>query len=378
VVDGMAVNYDPLLHLPTRIGDVRVVDLAGLTWRSDDRTWARTRSGTAEGLTIGSLTFLGARVLDQSSHQFLSPDPLLTVPASNGNASAYTYAWNDPVNFVDPSGLRPISREEWDAIRAREETGRIGQAWEAIGDDPWGAMVAGVVVVGGAALCFTPLAPIGAGVMIGAAVSAATGLAAGALDPRQVALGGVLGGISGGVGAVGFSATQSAFLGVGVGAAGDLGSQLIAGGRIDWKSVAVNGGVGGPAGAIGVRAQAYTASSGVRAAAVGAMTDGGSSVLTQALTGDHTIDVNRIALDAAGGAASVYAGHYFEPANVLDRRATGPRPDPVTVNRGTDLAVELQIRLETGLDPSEAGQAARAPGRELEVLGGPGVAQLSD
>ena len=50
----------------------------------------------------------------------------MTVPGSNGGASAYTYAWQDPVNFVDPTGLRPVSKEEYDAIRERED--RVGLA----------------------------------------------------------------------------------------------------------------------------------------------------------------------------------------------------------------------------------------------------------
>ena len=73
------------------------------------------------------MTLLGARVYDPRTRQFLSTDPLMTVPGSNGGASAYTYAWQDPVNFVDPTGLRPVSKEEYDAIRKREEQGASGR-----------------------------------------------------------------------------------------------------------------------------------------------------------------------------------------------------------------------------------------------------------
>ena len=120
------------------------------------------------------------------------------------------------------------------------------------------------MIVAGAVLCFTPLAPVGAGILIGAAVSAGTGFATGTLDPRQVALSGVLGGVSGGAGAAGLSVGWSVGVGVGVGAAGDLGTQLIRGGPIDWQSVAVHGAVGGLTGGIGNRLGSNPAAGSVR------------------------------------------------------------------------------------------------------------------
>ena len=114
----------------------------------------------------------------------------MTVPGSNGGASAYTYAWQDPVNFVDPTGLRPVSQEEYDAIRKSEEQGSLGKAWEAIKEDPWGTVAMVGVVAVGVGLLFVPGGQvIGAGILIGAATSAGVGLATGTFDPRQVALG---------------------------------------------------------------------------------------------------------------------------------------------------------------------------------------------
>jgi len=320
-------------------------------------------------------------VLDQASRQFLTPDPLLAVPGSNGAASAYTYAWNDPVNFVDPTGMRPISREDWNAIRGREEQGRLGQAWQAIQDDPWGSLAAGAVIVTGAVLCFT-LAPVGVGILIGAGVSAGAGFATGTLDPRQVALSGVLGGISGGAGAASLSATESIALGVGMGGVGDFGAQLIQGGPIGWQSLAVNGVVGGLTGGIGYRLGANQTTTAARSALAGGVTEGGGSVVRQALTGDHTVDLGQVAFDAAGGVASGGAGHHFSPEvpppprELLELPAPpqrlavppGPGPQMVTVYRRTDHVAELQIHQETGLILSDAARRAYVgTGGDLDI-----------
>ena len=87
----------------------------------------RTAPGTPEGLRIGGLRVLGARTYDPVTRLFLPPDPLATVPATNGAASAYTYAWQDPINYIDPTGMQPVSIEAYDAIRQREEQGRLGK-----------------------------------------------------------------------------------------------------------------------------------------------------------------------------------------------------------------------------------------------------------
>ena len=238
------------------------------------------------------------------------------------------------------------------------------------------------MIVTGAVLCFTPLAPIGAGILIGAAVSAGTGFATGNFDPRQVALSGVLGGITGGAGAAGLSAGQSIALGVGLGATGDLGSQLIQGGPIDWNSVAVNGAVGGLTGGIGFRLGQNPTTNLAHTALTGAATDGGGSVVRQALTGDHTVNLSEVAFDAAGGAANSTANEYFARLNPVDveqplalppgptRLALppGPGPDMVTVYRRTDHGVELQIQQETGLILSDAArQAYVGTGGDLDV-----------
>ena len=240
-INDQLIGYDPLSGQPNLVGGVRIVNAGAISWRSDDATWGRTRPDQPDGLHVHGMTLLGARVYDPRTRQFLSADPLMTVPGSNGGASAYTYAWQDPVNFVDPTGLRPVSQEEYDAIREREELGNLGRAWEAIKEDPWGTVAMVGVVAVGVGLMFVPGGQvIGAGILIGAATSAGVGLATGTFDPRTVALSGVIGGISGGVGAATTSTTAAIVTGGALGGGGDLATQAMSGQPIDWRSVGVN------------------------------------------------------------------------------------------------------------------------------------------
>ncbi len=255
-VNGQAIGHDPLTGQPNLVGPVRIVNAGAISWRSDDGAWGRTRGDQPAGLHVGGMTLLGARVYDPRTRQFLSTDPLMTVPGSNGGASAYTYAWQDPVNFVDPTGLRPVSKEEYDAIREREEQGRLGQAWEAIKEDPWGTIAMVGVVAVGVGLMFVPGGQvIGAGILIGAATSAGVGLATGNFDPMQVAVGGLIGGISGGVGGglggAAPSLTRAVVTGAALGGGGDLANQVVSGEPIDWGSVGVSTLVGGVTGGAG-------------------------------------------------------------------------------------------------------------------------------
>ena len=240
-INDQLIGYDPVSGQPNLVGGVRIVNAGAISWRSDDATWGRTRPDQPDGLHVHGMTLLGARVYDPRTRQFLSADPLMTVPGSNGGASAYTYAWQDPVNFVDPTGLRPVSQEEYDAIREREELGNLGRAWEAIKEDPWGTVAMVGVVAVGVGLMFVPGGQvIGAGILIGAATSAGVGLATGTFDPRTVALSGVIGGISGGVGAATTSTTAAIVTGGALGGGGDLATQAMSGQPIDWRSVGVN------------------------------------------------------------------------------------------------------------------------------------------
>ena len=309
-VDGRVIGYDPIAGAPNRVGDVRIVTVGALSWRSDDNAWGRTAPGTPEGLRIGGLTVLGARTYDPATRQFLSPDPLSTVPGTNGAASAYTYAWYDPVNYADPSGLRPISIAEYDAIRPREEQGRLGQAWEAIKDDPWGTLAAVGVVAVGVGLCFTPFAAVGAGILIGAGATAAAGFATGNLDPRAVAIGGVIGGVTGGAGSAFSSVGAGMAAGGAIGVGGDVAMQAVSGQPIDWNRALISGGVGAVTGGIGASTTRIT-NTAARSALVGGATDAGADIATQALTGDGHIDLGSVAFSAVSGAGTASLTHHL-------------------------------------------------------------------
>ena len=119
-------------------------------------------------------------------HQFLSADPLMAAPASNSGASAYTYAWHDPVNHIDPTGLQPISIADYERMRTLKEQGRLGSG---VAGDP-GRPVGTLAMVGVVGAAFVIGGPVGVGIVVGAGMMAATGLATGTFSPRNIAIGG--------------------------------------------------------------------------------------------------------------------------------------------------------------------------------------------
>ncbi|HEX7133090.1 MAG TPA: RHS repeat-associated core domain-containing protein, partial [Iamia sp.] len=75
-----------------------------------------TPSGDVRGryrteLVFDGLVHLRAREYEAASSQFTSPDPLDGVPGTPTVANPYHYGDNDPLNKVDPTGLRPSDEE---------------------------------------------------------------------------------------------------------------------------------------------------------------------------------------------------------------------------------------------------------------------------
>ena len=59
------------------------------------------------GLSVGGLEWLGARVYDPAARGFLSVDPLAPIVGAAWAGNPYSYAGNDPLQALDPLGLRP-------------------------------------------------------------------------------------------------------------------------------------------------------------------------------------------------------------------------------------------------------------------------------
>jgi RHS repeat-associated protein len=68
-------------------------------------------------LTVDGLIWLRNRAYDPASRAFLAPDPLPPVPGTAYAANPYHYAGNDPINAVDPLGLRPLTDADLAAAR---------------------------------------------------------------------------------------------------------------------------------------------------------------------------------------------------------------------------------------------------------------------
>ncbi|WP_261561898.1 DUF6531 domain-containing protein [Frankia tisae] len=205
-------------------------------------------------LAFGGLVWQRARVLDPQTRSFLAPDPLANIPGMPGQANPYHLAWNDPVGMVDPTGLRPLTDEEYSDYRSQAGKGIFEKAWDNVKKDPWGSLGAAVVIGAGAGLMFVPGGQaVGAGILIGAGSSAALGLVTGNFNPRSIAItgiaGGVGGGIAGGLVKGGFSAAASAAVG---GASQDIAMQeMVHPGQLGLGELAFSAATGGFAGKLG-------------------------------------------------------------------------------------------------------------------------------
>lgn len=272
-VGGTEVEWDEALTgRPSRIGSTRYLHLAGRAraatpgadWSGESRDpWGSSVSGVGrdepilgfgDELAAWGLVWMGARIYDTTTREFLSPDPRPPVADRAGSASVYAYGFQDPVNHLDPTGERPISQAEFDQLREREERGRFGQVWQAIKDDPWGTLAMVAITTVGVAMVATGFgAAVGASILVGVAMSAAAGVATGTFDPKMVAAGGALGVLPGGSSyrtAIAFNAGYSGALEGGLQAVRgdfDAGNLVLA--------TALGGATGGAAHGLNVRIQ---------------------------------------------------------------------------------------------------------------------------
>lgn len=91
------------------------------------------------------LLFYRARYYNPSLHRFISQD---SIGLSGGDTNLYGYAFNDPVNYADPSGQNALAIP-WGAVG----TGALEGGEEGSTFGPWGAL-AGAGLAAGAVILY--------------------------------------------------------------------------------------------------------------------------------------------------------------------------------------------------------------------------------
>jgi len=85
---------------------------------------------TGEVVVAGSGSYLlGARVFDPETGRFLQPDPLVSQAYDPQAFNRYGYALNSPMNWIDPSGLAPVSAFGEGGGAGSEEGGDSFDGW---------------------------------------------------------------------------------------------------------------------------------------------------------------------------------------------------------------------------------------------------------
>ncbi|HEY9291016.1 MAG TPA: RHS repeat-associated core domain-containing protein, partial [Microlunatus sp.] len=212
-------------------------------------------------LTVAGLEWMGARAYDPSTRGFLSTDPLAAIPGAGWAANPYSYAGNDPLHALDPTGLRPATDADLQAYR---------DAHNGIGDEignwvsnNWEYLAGGAMVIGGGILMATGVGgPVGMALVSAGADTIIQKATTGQVNWGQVAVSGVAGGIGFGVGgalakagvtgvraAVTTGAVEGATGGLGTYAVTTPSGQLTPGGALQaMTGGAVFGAAGGAAG----------------------------------------------------------------------------------------------------------------------------------
>jgi hypothetical protein len=93
--------------------------------------------------------WLRNRTYDPSTRAFTTPDPLPAVPGTAYAGYPYHYAGNDPVNQIDPLGLRPLT--DADIQNQKDDGGLFGAVGDWWGKN-WEYVAGGAMVVAGVIL----------------------------------------------------------------------------------------------------------------------------------------------------------------------------------------------------------------------------------
>lgn len=259
-------DYQPLaLASADGVGWLSVSELARSTgdpWTGGFNQAAGVHLGQRGELNIDGLVWMRNRVYDPMTGSFLSRDPLPGVLGTAAATNPYDFANNDPVDFFDPLGLRPLTDAEYRKMRDAENrpiwdraAHALGDAWDATGGkvvsfvkDHADAIAAGALVVAGGLMVATGVgAPIGLGILVGTGLSAGTQLATtGHINARQVWVSGLVGAVTGATASAGASLATQVAVGAATGAGTSIASQAILNhGHVDFGQVLFDGAIGG-------------------------------------------------------------------------------------------------------------------------------------
>ena len=122
VLDGSFTALDGMRYKP--YGEDRD---AGTTLNTDRKFTGQTEDETA------GLYWYASRAYDPAIGRFVSPDPIVPAPGNPQSLNRYSYVYNNPLKFVDPTGLTP-EQEGWDNDWAKEYARNHGGQWPSPAD----------------------------------------------------------------------------------------------------------------------------------------------------------------------------------------------------------------------------------------------------
>ncbi|WP_375430763.1 DUF6531 domain-containing protein [uncultured Friedmanniella sp.] len=282
--------------------------------------------GAAGEISVGGLEFMGARVYDPASRAFLSVDPLDPVIGAGWAGNPYSYAGNDPLHALDPTGLNPVSDADLAAYRNRNGLG--GNLLGAnVAVNQWmhdnGEYVAGgaMVVAGGALIATGVGGPIGMMLVSAGADTIIQKATTGDVNWTEVAVAGAAGG-------VGFGAGSAV-----------TGAALRTGASIGMRESIAAGVAGGAADGGIFRGGSYLAGPGphtvseltdrtVRGAFVGGVTGGAGGAAAHGIStyAGRTLSAVRPSLTSQGGSGKPFTSsdpHVADAANAIERALPG-------------------------------------------------------